>query len=127
MAGQGIELRLKRGPADPPENDPTFQAELNDFTEALRDSGVAYSQRGMAFDSADAHGYPLAEFVIKELGVPAIGALAALSGAWIAARLGRKVRVKAGEIEVEAHTEEEVQRLLDRAVAIQDRDKANSK
>jgi len=48
-------------------------------------------------------------------------ALGAVLGAWLHAHYGRKVRLKIGEIEAEAQTPEEVQKLIDQAVGIQKR------
>lgn len=41
--------------------------------------------------------------------------LATAVGAWLHARYGRKVRIKIGDIEVEAQTGKEVEQLLERA------------
>jgi hypothetical protein len=49
---------------------------------------------------------------------PVIGGVA---GAWFHARYGRKVRLKVGELEAEAQTIEEVEKLLERAQEIQQR------
>lgn len=46
-------------------------------------------------------------------------ALCTALGAWLHARYGRKVRLKIGEIEVEAQTREEVEKLLAKALEIQ--------
>ena len=110
-----IEIYLRRASDDPPVRDEAFQRELVVFAKGLRSGGIPYSQRAMAFDSAAALGYPLAEFIIKELGPPAFTLLAALAGHWVAARNGRKVRLKVGDIEAEAGTAEEVLVLLERA------------
>ena len=117
---QKIEIELQRALDDPRVNDPQFQAELSGFAKSLRGTGVTAAQRAMAFDSVDALGYPLAEFVVKTLGPAVVPAAAAVCGAWIQARFGRKVRIKVGDIEAEAHTTEEVERLLMTAVAIKD-------
>jgi hypothetical protein len=114
-----VEIQLKRTPDDPAERDPAIQSELRTFSGSLRLAGVRFSQRAMAFDSATVTGYPLAEFIIKELGPNLITALAAAAGVWISGRSGRKVRLKVGDIEVEARTIEEVEQLLKRAQAVQ--------
>lgn len=44
--------------------------------------------------------------------------LGALFGVWITAKFGRKVKIKVGDVEVEAGTMKEVDHLLDRARAI---------
>ncbi|WEY42049.1 hypothetical protein [Paraburkholderia sp. SUR17] len=115
-----VGLRLMRAPDDPAVQDPAFQAELRTFSGTLRSAGVSFSQRAMTFDAVDATGYALAEYAIKELGPAAIGVIGTAVGAWISGRSGRKVRLKVGDIEVEARTVEEVDQLLLRAQAVQD-------
>jgi hypothetical protein len=117
-------IELARTADDPPENDSVFQEELSHFSASLRAAGVPYSQTAIAFDSVDAHGYPLPEFIvaIKVLGPPVIAALATAAGAWVQARYGRKVRLKIGEVEAEARTVAEVKELLKSAAKFQDRD-----
>ena len=122
-----VEIRLKRAADDPEVRDEVFQQELRDFARGLRLAGLRYSQRAMAFDSAAMLGYPLAEFVVKELGPPAIAALATLVGTWIGGRNGRKVRLKVGDVEVEARTIEEVRSLLEQADAMREKKDEGSK
>ncbi|REG61566.1 hypothetical protein B0G80_4419 [Paraburkholderia sp. BL6669N2] len=45
-------------------------------------------------------------------------AIAAILSAWLQGRAGRKVRMKAGDIEIEANTQEEFERLLAQALAL---------
>jgi hypothetical protein len=113
-----IEIRLKRAPDDPAERDPIFQEELRTFSSALRSAGTSYSKRAMTFDSAAAIGYPLAEFIIRDLGPAIIGVVGTAVGAWISTRNGRKVRLKIGDLEVEARTVDEVDQLLQRACSL---------
>lgn len=122
-------IDLVRTADDPPENDPEFQKELSQFGASLRDAGVPYSQTAIAFDSVDAHGYPLPEFIIaiKVLGPPAIAALATAAGAWVQARYGRKVRLKIGDLEAEARTAEEVASLLQIAKQFQEENSPDGK
>jgi predicted TIM-barrel fold metal-dependent hydrolase len=70
-------IDLVRAADDPPVGDPVFQEELSRCSASLRAAGVPFSQTGIAFDSLDALGHPLPEFIvaIKELGVPVIIAL----------------------------------------------------
>jgi hypothetical protein len=115
MDHEMTEIVLQRAPDDASVNDPEFQKELREFSRSLSAAGVAFSQRAMAFDSADALGFPLAEFVIKALSPAVIPAAAAVCGAWVQARYGRKVRLKIGDIEVEGRTTEEIKTLLGQA------------
>ncbi|MFC4518441.1 hypothetical protein [Cupriavidus pinatubonensis] len=106
-----VKILLRRAVDDPAVDSSEFQAELRTFSGALKSGGVAYSQAAMAFDSAAATGYPLAEFAIKELAPYAASVAAALT-AWIAGRYGRKVRLKVGDLELEAKSPEEIKQLL---------------
>jgi hypothetical protein len=64
---------------------------------------------------------PSGEFVIEIVKTLGSLGLGGIIGAWIQAKHGRKVRVKVGEIEAEASTTEEVEKLLVRAQEIQQR------
>ena len=79
-------------------------------------------------DSIDGLGYPLPEFIlaIKDLGPPAIAALAAAGGAWVQARYGRKMRLKIGDVEAEGRTLKEIQSLLKQAADFQNAVRAKS-
>lgn len=112
-------LELVPSEDDPPPRDAAFQGELSRFGAALGDAGVSYSQRALALDSAQAHGYPLPEFILalKILAPSAIGAIGVAAGAWIQARYGRKARLKVGDVEAEGRTSEEVKALLEMAKA----------
>ncbi|MGI8841068.1 MAG: hypothetical protein ACR2F8_09875 [Caulobacteraceae bacterium] len=108
---------------EPADGDPAFQDGLSSFGATVRAAGVPLSQTAIAFDAADANGYPLPEFIvaIKALGPPAITALAAAAGAWAQARFGRKVRLKVGDVEAEGRTVAEIEKLLNMAAEFQDR------
>jgi hypothetical protein len=101
---------LSGAPIDPPASDPEFQRELRAFSAALREAGIVYSQRAMAFDGAGALGYPLGEYFISLAQVvgPVVGVAL---GAWITARGGRKLRIKAGNVELEANSKEDIEHL----------------
>ena len=49
---------------------------------------------------------------------PYIAAIAGVVGAWLHAKYGRKARLKIGDVEAEAQTVEEVERLLAHALEI---------
>jgi hypothetical protein len=108
-------------------DDPDFQKGLSSFGVTVHAAGVPVSQTAIAFDSVDAHGYPLPEFIVafKVLGPPAITALAAAAGAWVQARYGRKVRLnigKNGDVDAEGRSVAEIEELLKVAAKFQDRD-----
>jgi hypothetical protein len=104
------EITLDRAPDDPPEYDPKYQDELAAFARSLDAAGISYNQISIALHTADAGGWPLGQFLLS-FGQEAIPPLAALAGAWVQARYGRRVRLKIGDVEVEARTIEEIERL----------------
>jgi hypothetical protein len=55
---------------------------------------------------------------------PELDLIGTFVGAWLHARYGRRVRLKVGELEAEAQTVKEVERLLALARDIQQRDQA---
>jgi hypothetical protein len=105
------ELVLVRASDDPPQNDAAYLKQLSEFSRALNDSGVEYSQRGMAFDSIDALGFPLGEYTLR-FGPMAAAAVSAPIAAWLTAKYGRKVRIKFGDVEVEGRSVQELNELL---------------
>jgi hypothetical protein len=96
---------------------PTFstegQVDLGRVIAALKENGIEADAPFMALDSADAvSGYT------GEIAVLATAFGPVLSGilcAWLQSKASRKVRLKDGDIEVEARTVEEVGKLLDMA------------
>lgn len=114
-----LEIELERGDDDPQENARAYQAELEKFKRPLNEAGIRYSQRALALDSVGAHGYPLGEFALQF--VTAIAPIVSgVLASWITAKYGRKVRVKFMDIEAEARSVEEVERLIDKVLAIQE-------
>lgn len=85
--------------------------DAEDFRTLLKEQDIKYSERAFIRDSGEYGGVTLlGEFTImaKVLGPAVIGAVSA----WFAARQGRKLRVKIGDIEAEAGSIEEVEELL---------------
>jgi hypothetical protein len=107
-----IEIELKPAPDDPAINTPEFQKELREFSAALSAAGVNFSQRAVVFDSVDAHGYSLAEFVLRALQAGALPTVATIIVAYFQRRNGRKARLKYGNVEAESNSVEEIERLL---------------
>lgn len=114
-----VVLCLDRAPDDPSLRDEAFQNDLMNFAVDLRESGVKSSQLILTMDSVDGGGFPLPEFAIELLKM-GTAPLAVLCGVWIQAKLGRKVRLKIGDIEAEGRSPEEIRELLDRAKAFQE-------
>lgn len=122
QAGQ-FTIELVRAPDDPGEGTAAFQEELRHFERSLHNAGISYSQTAMAMDSVEAQGFPLPEYVvaIKQLGPPLIAGLAGYAAAWVQARLGRKVRLRVGDVEAEGRDIAEIEALLETAATFRDR------
>jgi hypothetical protein len=115
MEHDGLEMFLLRAPDDPTQFSDEIRADLFRAHESLRKRGVGVTSVG-AHPAGDTH---IGQFLIT-LGPPAIAAIAAVAGAWVQARFGRKVRLKFGDIEAEARTPEEIEELLKRVAAFND-------
>jgi hypothetical protein len=112
-----ITLILTAAPNDPIVRDPEYQRGLAAVSGALRDAGILYSQRSMTFDAVGAEGYAIGQYVISvaQIAGPVVGVAV---GAWIQGRAGRKVRLKIGEIELEAYSQEDMDLLVDKALGL---------
>lgn len=116
MSDAHVRISLLPGTEDPQITDRDYQIELQQFAQSLEEAGVSVISRkympemkpGVLYMALSGflgeYGLPLAQ-----VGIPAIGSA---SGVWIGARGNRRVRVKIGDIEVEARTSEEVKHLL---------------
>ncbi len=114
-----IKLVLVPASDEPRVNDPAFQAELQDVTALLQATGAEFTPVHVSLHAVGAMDYQLAEFAIQTLGPHVIDGAAAVLTAWVAARASRKLRLKVGAVEAEAHTPEDIAALLKRADAFQ--------
>jgi hypothetical protein len=98
---------------------PECQAAVRAFFQQLRDAGVIAHPVAFTMDCAGASGCLVGEFVLPfaQVAGPAIGVAVA---AWFQGRAGRKLRLKVGNIEIEAATMQELGQLLDQASARRD-------
>jgi hypothetical protein len=99
---------------------PECQAGVRAFFQQLRDTGVIAHPVAFTMDCAGASGCLVGEFVLPfaQIAGPAIGVAVE---AWFQGRAGRKLRLQVGEIEVEATTMQELEYLLDQAIARRER------
>ncbi|GAB4072246.1 hypothetical protein KHC28_01280 [Ancylobacter sonchi] len=108
---EGIRIELRGSTDDGHPNNDNFQNELAALSQALAAAQVPHSQIAISLHSQGAMEFLSPELFVTaaQVGVPA---LAAILGAWVQARWGRRVRLKIGDLEVEAGTMEEVEQLL---------------
>ena len=114
-----IQISLLPAPDDPHHLTPGYQQELRGFEQAFRSEGLPIAAVPAL---AKMQGGPFlsGEFVLKvaeKIGPPLIAGIAA----WLHGRSGRKVRLKVGDIEVEAPTMKEVENLVALVPGIQPR------
>lgn len=114
--GPDMSIAFIAGPTDPEYRDSAFQDELHAVDAKLKTLTSRVQARANFQKSGTGGSWLTGDFLVhlSVLGTP----LGALFGAWITAKLGRKIRVKVGEIEVEAATADEVEHLLERAKQI---------
>ncbi|MFM0205683.1 hypothetical protein PQR53_38410 [Paraburkholderia fungorum] len=113
-----LRLTLVRSADDHAAFSPGYQAELRQFYQLVRADGTRVSAVAFTVDSVGASGGLMGEFVIPLAQVigPVLGGAAV---AWLQGRAGRTLRLKVGDLEVEARTPEEIGQLLKQAQALQ--------
>jgi hypothetical protein len=118
-----MELNVTMIPAleDPGDRSPGYQRELGEFAKSLTKAGVEYEAApGSLLLTAPSPFIYGGRFVIKMIEAHGATVVAAVA-AWLHGRSGRKVRLKVGEVEAQAQTVEEVEKLLKQAQEIQQR------
>ena len=113
-----IELVLVPSPDDAPPFSTEYQTELREFAQRAG----ARSQRAFAMDSIIGGGGPLGEFIFDNAG-KLLTALTAVCGIWIKARYGRKIKLKVGNVVLEANTAQEIESLITQVKVLQDKHK----
>jgi hypothetical protein len=118
-----LELTLIASPEDQSLDDEDYQKDLRAFDDDLRAHGLSPSSRVSLIESTGNDIAPhLGVFAVglKEA-LPVIGSV--LTG-WFAGRFGRKIRVKVGDIEVEANTVAEAEKLIAAAEKLREKNTA---
>jgi len=105
-----LSVILVPSPDDPPKPSKEYQAELSAFAQSMRSQGIDFSSRAVMMESASGGGFTLGEFLVVVKTISPV--LTALVGAWLHAKFGRKVKLKYKDIQVEAATVEDVERLI---------------
>lgn len=122
MNAPELQLSLIPAPDDPRPKTSAYQAELQQFENDLQSKGVKVSASIEVREAWTPVPMPapyLGDFFIKLLNSPITGVVVGAVATWLHARAGRKVRLKIGDIEAEAQTVKEVEKLLARAQEMQ--------
>src|SRR5437879_1212570 len=120
MDAPELDLTLVPAPEDPPLKTPAYQTGLRQFEQALKSHGLQVSYTLEVQEAWTPEPIPaayLGDFTIK-LALAVVAAVSGCVGTWLHGRNGRKVRLKVGEIEAEAQTIEDVDKLLAHALEI---------
>ena len=107
---------------DADEQSEAYQRELRQLEQGLRDTGAQIAPQALMRKNMGGSALLTGDFliVVQTLGPAAFTFL----GVWIQSRLGRKVRIKIGDIEVEAASAKEAERLLEKARMLRAEDAA---
>ena len=95
-----------------------YQEALANFVDSLKADGIKISPRYYVRDAIDGGGGLSGEFTLI---VTALTVAGSALGAWFTSRYGKKVKLKIGDVEAEAPTVEEVERLLRQVPKLQRR------
>lgn len=106
-----VKIHLENASNEPPTFSVQGQASLQDVIASLKKNKIEADAPIMALDSVDAVGGHTGEIAVLATAFGPV--LTGILVAWLQAKAGRKVRLKDGDIEVEARTIEEVGKLLD--------------
>ena len=117
MRSSEFELILVPSKDDAPPFSDEYQEELGQFSLHAH----ASSQMCFAMDSVDGGGGPLGDFIFTNADA-LIAALTTLGGIYLKGRFGRKLRLKIGEVEIEANTIDEVKTMVKNVHALQNKE-----
>ena len=120
MNSDSFELILVPSPNDAPPFSEEYQQELSEFTK----NAGASSQTMFAMDSGSGGGGALGEFVFNNSSA-LIATLSTLGGVWLKSKFGRKLKLRFGDIEIEANSIEEINSMVEAVLTL--KGKAKSK
>ncbi len=122
MENSALSVALITAPDEPPFVTPEAREAILKFQRSFAAYGInvewrqPLERRGAGAPLSP----PLGELLLQAAATigPIVGTAV---GVWLQGKYGRKVRLKIGEIEAEAQTVEEVEKLIDRALELQER------
>ncbi|VVP46921.1 hypothetical protein PS850_05198 [Pseudomonas fluorescens] len=115
-----LQLRLLKAPDDSAVFAEAYQAELRQFKQQLETAGLGVSPTFAVVDRAGAVKGLTGQFLLSW--VPTLGSplktLGEIAMAWGNGRAGRTLRLQVGDVELEAHSSADIERLVAQALAL---------
>jgi len=119
-----VRFYLVKATDEPPPFSAQGQVDLRDVIAAFKENKIEVDAPFMTLDSVDAVGGYTGEIAVLANAFGPV--LTGILGAWLQSKAGRKVRLKDGDIEVEAQTSHEVKELYNLAVEQRAKQKKDS-
>lgn len=113
-----VTLTLKAAPDDHPVANSAFQQDLKALNVALRNAGIIYLQRTVAFNLLHAIPYAFGEYFIP-LAIIATPSVRDVLATWITERTGRKLKLKVRDVELRAGSPFEIDVLITTAMELE--------
>lgn len=106
-----VTIWLERGPEDAETFTREHQMALRTVVAAFEENAIDVDAPFMTLDAADAIGGYTGEIAVLATAFGPV--LTGILGAWLQSKTGRKVKLKDGDIEIEAQSVEDVRKLLE--------------
>lgn len=115
-----LQLRLLKAPDDAAVLGADYQAELRQFKQQMEAAGLAVSPTFAVFDSPGAGGGLTGQFLLSwaPAVVSILSTVSVVAVTWMNGKAGRKLRLKVGDVELEANSQAEVDHLVAQALAL---------
>lgn len=115
---EDVELKLIGGPDDGLGRSDEYQAELSEVADALRAQDPGLGVGSGIQKAAGMSSWLTGDFIIHAISVGTAATVAVKTVVpvlveYVKAKAGRTIKIKKGDIEVEAHSVEEVRKVLD--------------
>ena len=115
-----LQVRLLKAAEDAATFGESYQAELRQFKQQLEAAGLAVSPTFAVFDSPGAGGGLTGQFLLSwaPTAVSILSTVSVVAVTWMNAKAGRKLRLKVGDVELEANNPAEIDHLITQALAL---------
>ncbi|PLP85957.1 hypothetical protein CYD26_24290 [Pseudomonas sp. FFUP_PS_473] len=115
-----LQLRLLKAHDDSAVFAEDYQAELRQFKQQLETAGLDVSPTFAVVDNASAVKGLTGQFLLSWISTPdsPLKTFGEIAMAWVNGRTGRTLRLQVGDVELEAHSPADIERLVAQALAL---------